>query len=107
MPCRKKTIACALSTLAGVLAEGGEEAAPPVNTNKPLSDILFDGAHFFEPFQEGFERWGLSKAPEYEAEWEQEEYASDTVPQGIPGDMGLLMKTPAKKAAIASPFSRG
>jgi len=84
-------------TLGLALAAAEEEAAEAVYT--PPETV--EGAQFYEPFLDTWaERWVVSKDAEFTGTWKHETY----VPDGLPGDKGLVVGDPAKRHAVSTTF---
>jgi len=60
-----------------------------------------EGAHFFEPFLSQYGAFEPSKDPAFEGEWGHETHKHD----GLVGDMGLVVSSPAKKHAVSTLFA--
>ena len=60
-----------------------------------------EGAHFFEPFLSKYGAFEPSKDPAFEGEWAHETHKHD----GLVGDMGLVVSSPAKKHAVSTLFA--
>ena len=60
-----------------------------------------EGAHFFEPFFSQYGAFMKSKDAAFDGEWAHETHKHD----GLAGDMGLVVSSPAKKHAVSTLFS--
>ena len=60
-----------------------------------------EGAHFFEPFLSKYGAFMPSKDAAFDGEWAHETHKHD----GLAGDMGLVVSSPAKKHAVSTLFS--
>jgi len=74
---------------------GDEAAAAPYEPPRTL-----DGAHFFEPFISKYGAFEPSKDTDFNGEWAHELHKHD----GLAGDMGLVVSSPATKHAVSAVF---
>ena len=69
---------------------------------EPFEAPTAEGAAFFEPFSAGWDaRWKVSKDVDFTGTWKHEAYAS---PEGLPGDLGLVVGDAARKHAVSTIF---
>jgi len=78
-----------------VFGQAEPEAAPYA------PPATLEGAHFFEPFLSPFGSFEQSKDADFNGEWSHEDHQYD----GLVGDKGLVVSSPAKKHAVSSLFT--
>jgi calnexin len=87
---------CVLFAAVALAADSDSDDAPVYEPPKSL-----DGSHFFEPFLSKYGAFEPSKDPDFAGEWAHETHKHD----GLPGDMGLVVSSPAKKHAVSTLFA--
>lgn len=88
----------ALGFAAVALAADATETDDPPVYEPPKT---LEGAHFFEPFLSKYGAFVPSKDAAFDGEWAHETHKHD----GLAGDMGLVVSSPAKKHAVSTLFS--